>query len=202
MSTLQEQAEVFATTLTNSVRFIAGPSCTAFAAVASPDNGSFLVLQQPDEGVVLSDSTDALLRLEVSYNCVWDSGGQYLAVDSSRIAVFTESGTNPLFRYEFTRALESPHLPSAHIHFHGDHPELEQAMAECGDSTQRAKRRRSGKKLQLHHLHFPVGGARFRPCVEDVLQVLIEEFGIVSPGGSVKAAMRHLADAREKWRPS
>lgn len=200
MSTLREQAEDFAATLTNSVQFIAGPSCSAFVAVASPDNSSFSVLQQPDDGVVLSDKAGALLRLEVAFSCVWDSAGQYLAVESSRIAVFTDSGTNPLFRYEFTRSLESPNLPTAHIHFHGDHPELAKAMANCGDSTQLAKRRQKGKKLELSSLHFPVGGARFRPCLEDVLQMLVHEFGIHSPGGSVRAAMEHLANAREKWR--
>lgn len=200
MSTLQEQAEQFAATLTNSVRYVAGPSCPAFAAVATSETDRFLVRQAPDDGVVLFDDTGPILRLEVSFGCVWDSAGQYLAVEQSRIAVFAEGGTNPLFRYEFSRNLESPNLPSAHIHFHGTHSELERAMANCGSSTPRAKRRLSGKKLQLSTLHFPVGGARFRPCLEDVLQMLIEEFGVKTYGGSVKSAIEHLSVAREQWR--
>lgn len=30
----------------------------------------------------------------------------------------------------------------------------------------------------LHMLHFPLGGARFRPCLEDLLEFVIREFGI------------------------
>jgi hypothetical protein len=91
-------------------------------------------------------------------------------------------------------------VPSAHIQFHGEHPELEKVMRDCGDSTERAKARKRGRRaVRLHALHFPIGGPRFRPALEDVLEMLIEEFG-VKPVGSVAAARKALTDAREDWR--
>jgi hypothetical protein len=30
----------------------------------------------------------------------------------------------------------------------------------------------------MRELHFPVGGPRFRPCLEDVLELLVVEFGV------------------------
>lgn len=48
----------------------------------------------------------------------------------------------------------------------------------------------------MHELHFPLGGHRFRPCLEDVLQMLVEEFGIDTADGALDA----LAAGREKWR--
>lgn len=32
----------------------------------------------------------------------------------------------------------------------------------------------------MEEVHFPVGGSRFRPTLEDVLQLLIEEFGVTA----------------------
>jgi hypothetical protein len=73
-------------------------------------------------------------------------------------------------------------------------------MRECGESTERAKARKRGRRaVHLHDLHFPVGGPRFRPALEDVLEMLIEEFG-VKPVGSVRAARNALEDGRERWR--
>jgi len=138
--------------------------------------------------------------LTADYKCIYDGHKQYMAIEESKIHVFVEpDGREPLFRYEFGRNIVG-NIPGAHIQFHGKHDELERAMAECGDSTDRAKARKTGrKKVRLESLHFPVGGPRFRPALEDVLEMLIEEFG-VNPVGSVKAARKTLADAREGWR--
>ncbi|WP_156371460.1 hypothetical protein [Nocardia arizonensis] len=166
-----------------------------------PATSAMVVEQDPPEGILLRDTDGPLLRLEVSFQCVWDGPKKFLAVERSKIHVFTCDGTQPLFRYEFDKRT-SDRLPSAHIHFHGEHAELERAMSECGESTQRAKKRRNGKvKFGLPDLHFPVGGSRFRPALEDVMEMLIEEFGITPHGGqSVAAARKQLADARERWR--
>lgn len=119
----------------------------------------------------------------------------------SLIHVFVEpDGRQPLFRYEFNRSYTGGSLPSAHIQFHGQHPELAAAMQDAGESTGRAKACKHGKcKVYLHDLHFPAGGPRFRPVLEDVLEMLSEEFG-VKPVRSVPAARKTLADAREAWR--
>ncbi|MEU7630607.1 hypothetical protein AB0C34_11545 [Nocardia sp. NPDC049220] len=201
MIELEHQAHEFAKQLTETVQFVAGPDTPGFAATAVLELNMFRVAQVPESGVVLCDETGPLLRLAVEYMCTWDGYERYLAVDRSKIHVFVEpNGRQPLFRYEFDRRTTDA-LPSAHIHFHGEHSELEAAMRACGESTARAKRRRRGKtKSLLTDLHFPVGGTRFRPCLEDVMQMVIEEFGITPRGGPVATTYRQLAERREHWR--
>lgn len=198
--TLHAQAQEFAERLTRTVQAVVGPLCPPFAAIEVEAADAFAVRQEPAEGVVLSNKDGPILRLSVEYNCIRDGHDKYLAVNSSKVHVFAEpGGREPLFRYEYERSMSS-RLPAAHIQFHGKHPELEQAMEECGDSTPRSKRRKRGENpIRLSALHFPVGGSRFRPTLEDVMEMLIEEFG-VNPEGSVKAAREVLADSRETWR--
>lgn len=199
---LGEQAEKFANRLTTTVRAVVGEDCPAFFSKALKGRGSdaFYVRQEPASGILLSDRNGPILRMDVQYKCIYDGHKQYMAISESRIRVFVEpNGLEPLFRYEYDRHIVGT-LPAAHIQFHGSHPELEQAMADCGDSTSRAKARKLGRKrIRLGDLHFPLGGSRFRPTLEDVLEMLIEEFG-VQPVGSVRAARKTLADAREDWR--
>ncbi|NMO88209.1 hypothetical protein [Actinomycetospora sp. TBRC 11914] len=48
----------------------------------------------------------------------------------------------------------------------------------------------------MSELHLPLGGPRFRPCLEDVLEMLVNEFGVeCTPEG-----LTALRDAREQWR--
>lgn len=198
--TLHEQAERFAAHLTKTVQAVVGEKCPAFTAVEVEGADAFTVRQEPAEGVVLSSKSGPMLRLAVDYICVLDGDAEYLAVESSQIHVFVDpNGRQPLFRYEFRRSIGG-RLPAAHIQFHGTHAELEGLMEDCGDSTPRAKRRsRKKTRILLSDLHFPVGGSRFRPALEDVMEMLIEEFG-VKPVGSVRAARKTLADSREDWR--
>jgi hypothetical protein len=50
----------------------------------------------------------------------------------------------------------------------------------------------------MAEVHFPLGGRRFRPALEDVLQMLVEEFGIEA----VEGWEHRLQSAREAWRRS
>ncbi len=199
-ASLAEQAEQFANDLTATTRAVVGEDCPPFYSVALEKASAFRVRQEPQSGIILCDKVGPILRMSADYNCILDGHGQWMAISSSKIHVFVEpNGQEPLFRYEFDR---NPigNIPGAHIQFHGQHPELEQAMRDCGDSTPRAKaRKKRVRDVHLHSLHFPVGGPRFRPALEDVLEMLIEEFG-VKPVSSVGAARKALANAREDWR--
>ena len=199
-ASLAEQAEDFANDLTKTIRAVVGEECPAFRSVALEKASAFWVRQQPQDGITLRDKEGPTLRLAVDDKCTLDGHNKWMAISESQIHVFVEpDGREPLFRCEFDRN-NTGKIPSAHIQFHGDHPELEKAMRDCGDSTDRAKARKRGRReVRLHDLHFPVGGPRFRRALEDVLEMLIEEFG-VKPAGSVTAARRALGDAREDWR--
>lgn len=48
----------------------------------------------------------------------------------------------------------------------------------------------------MSEIHFPVGGSRFRPSLEDVLEMLIDEFGVDSPSDF----RENLRKGRIDWR--
>lgn len=139
-----------------------------------------------------------LFSLKVRYDCCLDGQGQHLAVEDSSIRVFAgeKASGEPLFRYEYQR---SPigHVPAAHIHIHAHRDAFTASMVRTGKATKRGNRRANSTGVpRLSELHFPVGGHRFRPSLEDVLEMLIEEFGIDSPEG-----FRHsLKAGRRDWR--
>ena len=62
----------------------------------------------------------------------------------------------------------------------------------------RASSRRGAaeKRPQLSDIHFPVGGPRLRPTLEDLLEMLIHDLGIDHSDSALDA----LADARAGWR--
>jgi hypothetical protein len=171
--------------------------------VATPgregENARIAIQQEPSTGISLLVDGQPVLRLVVEYHCAWDHAQRFLAVDTSSVKVMAVEVNEPLFRYEYVRS-HSADIPSAHIQVHGHRDALTFIMAVCGRSSARGKRRSKeadrGVVPKMHALHFPVGGARFRPCLEDVLQMLVTEIGVDAPDGALDA----LADGRERWR--
>lgn len=70
----------------------------------------------------------------------------------------------PLIRVEYDRRLDTGHGVSAHVHIHAHSPELAWLYGSSGLAAP-----------NLHALHFPVGGRRFRPTLEDFLLFLDRE---------------------------
>jgi len=201
-SELRQQAEAFAARLTTTVRTVAGGDTAPFVLRGTDDVGPqvrLTIRQDPSLGIVLRVQGRPLLLLRVDYRCVWDHAQRFLAVDRSGIAVFATGVNEPLLRYEYVRACPSD-LPGAHIQVHAHRDALAYVMTMCGDKSGRARRR--GKELargvppRLSDLHLPVGGARFRPCLEDVLEMLINEMGVDAP----PRAQAALRAGREEWR--
>lgn len=208
VSDLHRQARDFAANLTRTVRAVAGPECSEFRAdvpeVADEATSTVVSIgQQPADGIVLTVRGVPLLTLTVSFECSWDSAREWLTVLKSSMRVHgpDEFSTEPLVRYEYERDMRSQ-LPGAHLHVHGVHKALTETMGSGGDGTRRSAARtvEGGKLPQLSALHFPLGGHRFRPCLEDVLAMLLEEFGVDVPGGDRPAAARALNEGRETWR--
>lgn len=197
---LLQQARSFAHELTASARAVAGPNtdpfrATAVQGVASLDR--FVVRQGERTGIVLTVDKAPTLRLEVDYRCVWDHRRMFLAVETSYTKVSAFGATEPLFRYDYNRSAQS--APAAHfqIHAHRDAISYTMANAGAGSSRSRARAKGAGRRIpQLSDLHFTLGGHRFRPCLEDILEMLIDEFGVDAP----KDARETLADGRERWR--
>lgn len=139
------------------------------------------------------------LELIVDFRCKWDHKGTYLAVHQASWAVRPIDVGEPLFRYEFAAGMTS-RLPSAHLHVHGHRDEFVFQMFR--GLTGRPKKRAStvsggaGALPRLSNLHFPLGGPRMRPCLEDVLEFLIEEFRVDTASGYQAV----LEAGRQRWR--
>lgn len=197
-------------------RYVAGDHCPEFISNAirggAPQTADSAIVEiANDGGVLLFDSDNrGLLRVEAEWSCGYDGEGQWLRINSSSIAVFVEPGGHqPVFRYEYQRD-NGRNLPDAHIHFHGEHPEfveaagvtdLTDAMSQSGDGSRRSRKRADGtKKTRMSSLHFSVGGTRFRPCLEEILLMLIEEFGVTPRGAERHVVITELEESLAHWR--
>lgn len=111
--------------------------------------------------------------LWLGYILQLDAEHRYLTVAKSGCALYLDPGRDRLaFHYDYEREPAHPYQP-AHVQVVGEAPELT-ALAEA--------RGQSGKSLM--HFHFPVGGRRYRPILEDVIEFLVLE---------------ELVDARPGW---
>lgn len=196
---LRLQAEAFAEDLTHTVAALV-PGCDAFHAQVLGDRGGgrLVVSQSPDTGVPLKVDEEPLLTLKVSYFCSWDAPERYLAVDRSAIKVYAgpEARGEPLFRYEYER-WPYPEMAGAHLQIRAHRDDMTWVMSNTGTGSRRGRARATkGTAPTMRELHFPVGGPRFRPCLEDVLEMLVVELGVdCTPEGR-----RALVDGRATWR--
>jgi hypothetical protein len=128
-------------------------------------------LTQPEGFPVRIDGKKPRLWINLSYQVHMDSAQRFLTVDKSYVGIFsTEDLKSCLCHFDFERVKE--HYTGAHVQVHGQSPALE-ALNRPGD-----------EKRPLEKLHFPVGGKRFRPTLEDIVEFLICE---------------RLADGRSGW---
>jgi hypothetical protein len=123
--------------------------------------------------------------LRVNLTLEMDDPGTYLAVARSSIAIYAdEDGRHMLCHYDYER--EPTHgYPDPHFQVEGDSQAL-RGIAE----------RRPLAASSLREVHFPVGGRRFRPTLEDVIEMLVAE-GIAEPRDGWKDV---VTVHREAWR--
>jgi hypothetical protein len=184
---LTEQATEFAGSLTRTVRDVLGPQEPVFEAVYEKGKtGSVRLVVRPQtpEGrpapsISIRIKDHIRLELTVLIWCSWDRTKEYLAVDESKVSVRMAGKAEPLFRWEYIRTPDS-NLPSAHFHVHAHRDEAVYLLM-CSEGNRRVDERAAQLDAskpripQVSDLHLPLGGPRFRPCLEDVLQFLIEE---------------------------
>ncbi|MGO1544456.1 MAG: hypothetical protein ACTHXA_08965 [Gulosibacter sp.] len=133
-------------------------------------------------GIPLLVEGKPVLELEIAYWLVSRSSiDPRLTVESSSLKLRVVDVQMPLFSLDFRRN-EKKNIPASHYNVHAKRDDMVWAMASAG-RRHRGRRRRqaldSGKRNpQFSDLHFPTGGARYRPSLEDVLQFAILEFGI------------------------
>jgi len=109
--------------------------------------------------------------LDVGYRLCLDEAGDYLSMLASFVDIYAaDDDRSGLCHFDYERGKQG--YPEAHLQVYGDSTAL--ANWENGPSPKRG----------LDRLHFPVGGRRYRPILEDVVEFLVTE---------------QLADARDGW---
>lgn len=107
----------------------------------------------------------------------------YLTVSKSAYMVLAGDPPVELFHYDYER--DKPHYPDAHMQVSASGDTWEELLIA------------SGKRADsLSKLHLPVGGKRYRPALEDILESLIAE-GILEPKSGWE---RVLEDSRAEFR--
>ncbi|MCX4906853.1 hypothetical protein [Streptomyces sp. NBC_00878] len=103
--------------------------------------------------------------LDLIFQMCMDDQGEYLMVRSSYIAIAADPvGEAQLCHFDYERD-KGDGYPEAHLQIHGPTPP---ALTKICKAARR-------DDDTLAKLHFPVGGRRFRPCLEDVIEFLITE---------------------------
>jgi len=93
----------------------------------------------------------------------FDATKRFLTTTKSCFALQTASTAKPIVTYDYTHNRPNEY-PRAHFHVHGEAVAIQDMLMQCGRS-----------KHKPDDLHFPVGGQRFRPCLEDLIEFCILE---------------------------
>jgi hypothetical protein len=206
-SGLHEQAAAFAQTLTHRVRRVLPDEQPEFNAQLLPGHRPSLVVAPVMPGdadrvpvpltlTIEGRQRTRTLHLRVMFWCCYDVTGQYLTIEKSEFSLGLLNVPDPLFRYEYDRNIRRANrLPAAHLQVHAHRDEATVMMLHADEARPRARWRKE-RVARLSELHFPVGGDRYRPCLEDVLTVAINEFGVRAKRGAWPA----LAEGRAEWR--
>lgn len=134
-------------------------------------------------GVPLTIQGEHRLDLQATYWCTWDYTGEFLAIHESRFAIAVPQLNEPLVRFEYDRRRK---YAAAHVQVHGENTALGAVLGFTNPS----------KVPRLRSLHMPVGGKRFRPCLEDVIEFTIEEFAVDRQAGWEN----RVEEGRSSWR--
>jgi hypothetical protein len=134
--------------------------------------------------IVLTKDDQPLAHLRVMFQCTADAAGEYLAIERSDFGLYSIDGRLPIFRLDFRRDMHT--APSCHWNVH----------AESGPASRLLTLGNPNHPGAFSKLHFPVGGPRMRPCLEDFLGLLLHEFGV----DRLPDATTVLCEGRERWR--
>ncbi|MGH3767948.1 MAG: hypothetical protein ACRDS0_10115 [Pseudonocardiaceae bacterium] len=132
----------------------------------------------------LTVAGENLARLKIDVWCCLDSYQQFLAVEESTYQLIAQVDRAPIMRFEYERGATTK--PRAHVQVHAHRGALSHLLSQARHPTPHS----------MESLHLPVGGDRFRPCLEDVIEFLVVECRFDRQEG-----WRAVLEAgRERWR--
>ncbi|OFT84033.1 hypothetical protein [Corynebacterium sp. HMSC29G08] len=203
---LTQQIEAFNEELSDAVEAFTGSSFVFEYSLLHQGDGDIASIRlsqsEGKQGIIpLFSQGKKVLGVVPEYRCSWDSGGNYLAVESSKFAVYPygKTETEPLFRIEYVKD-QNPNQPSSHIHVHAHRDEFTHLLGFAAklnpERSNQVKRYFEGTS-RVSQFHFPTGGHRFRPCLEEVFEVLRVAFVLDVDNGRWQEQLR---TARLRWR--
>ncbi|MFC7404297.1 hypothetical protein [Georgenia alba] len=117
-----------------------------------------------------------------------DRTGEYLKTTRTDFRVLSTLDRTPLVRHEYRADMHTD--PIAHWQFHAERGSFSHLLSIAHAAG------RVENPHDLSNLHLPVGGERFRPCLEDLIEFLIRDCGIDHVHGWERAVQA----GREAWR--
>lgn len=123
-------------------------------------------------------------HIQLDYAMCPDRSGRHMAVHSSAFKLKDRRCKRPIIRLEYVR--DAYYAPSSHVHVHGESGLLTELLAATGHKSAAA----------IDSIHVPTGGDRFRPCIEDFVEFLIQECGIAARDGW----RAEVLEGRERFR--
>lgn len=137
-----------------------------------------------DPKLVLRIGGQAIATIDVAMRCGTDSTRSWLALEKSWIKLTALVDKTPILRWEYERRPKK--VPAAHLQVHGHRGALSHLLSRAGHPAPHS----------MEALHLPVGGARFRPALEDVVEFLVADCRFDHREGWREAVVA----GRERWR--
>jgi hypothetical protein len=164
----------------------------SIVSVRMRDGEKYVVRPGDNEGrptrIPLYVGGEHLADLELVMYQMLDRAGEYLKTSRTDFRVFSTIDRTPLLRLEYDS--EARVVPSAHWQFHAERGAFVHLL------TIASRTRPVRGPGDLSKLHLPVGGERFRPGLEDLLELLIRDCGIDGAEGREEA----VKQGRKRWR--
>lgn len=124
------------------------------------------------------------LSLDVLHTLDLDESGQFLTTNMSTYTLKEIDSNEPIVTYDYTRDPPNEY-PEAHFHLHGESDVIRNMLQRCERGFDKPS-----------DLHFPVGGRRFRPCLEDLIEFCVLE-RLVTPREGWQTALER---SRKRYR--
>ena len=166
-------------------RCFAGPDPSIGVEFASADSERLRAVVEAKINLLAPESASGeLAQLLVNYKLCADSYGDYVAVEHSTFVLRAKLDRAPIIRWDFDR--RPRRKPSSHV----------QVTAHRGALSHLLSRLEHPNPHTMEALHIPMGGERFRPCLEDVVEFLIRDCGFSGSSGWEET----VRNGRAKWR--
>lgn len=141
----------------------------------------------------LPESPKRIGRLQFRYEMTLDHQHEYLKVVLSSFTIRAEADGTALIRLDYEPInMQGTRAPVSHWQIQAHHNALANWLT-LAHATQNRSGNQSGR---VDKIHLPVGGERFRPCMEDLLQLLVTDLGVAAKSGH----MRAIKEGRARWR--